>query len=304
MSSFHLGADQRHLAWDNALEPVVTIAPGDEVVVEVVDASGGQIEADDGADAVGRLDFGRVNPCTGPIRVDGATTADHLIVEVLEVVTGSWAWTANIPAFGLLSSDFPDAHLWISQVAGGSVLTPIGVTVPVRPMIGTIGVAKSQTGATPLIVPTEAGGNMDLPQLGAGSTLALPILYAGALLSLGDVHCVQGDGEVCGTGAETSATVRLRVTLGDGNLDAPRFTYADTRAPTSWTCTTGIGPDLFTASMDATRRAIEYLARQLAIAPLDAYLLCSLAGDLRISEIVDAPNWVVSMHLPDWLTTI
>ena len=220
-------------------------------------------------------------------------------MEILEIATETWAWTANIPGFGLLSDDFPEPHLWISAVRGGIVTTPPGIEVPVRPMIGTIGVAPSRRGPAPLLVPTLAGGNMDIAQLGAGTTLHLPAQVDGGLLSAGDTHAVQGDGEVCGTGAETAATVRLQVNVSShATSSAPWYEHSAPRPNTDWTCTTGIGPDLFEAARDATRRAVEIVAKGTGLDAVEAYLVLSLTGELRVSEIVDAPNWVMSMHVP------
>lgn len=302
MHAFQLRSEHQHLAWDNALVPALEVEPGDEVTINAVDASGGQLTSHDVDASVAGLDFTRVNPCTGPIAVRGAAPGDVLVVEILEVNTADWAWTANIPGFGLLADDFPDPRLWISKVNATTVRTPIGLEIPTRPMIGTIGVAPASPGRSPLLVPTLAGGNMDVAQMGASTTLRLPVQVKGALFSLGDFHAVQGDGEVCGTGAETAGQVRLRLRLEEGPLSAPRYSFPDRPRATSWQCTTGIGPDLFSAARDATRRAVDVVALQLDIPAVDAYLLCSLGGDLRISEIVDAPNWVVSMHLPEWLT--
>lgn len=293
-----LTADRSHLWWDNSLTPELRIAPGDTVELEVQDASGGQIARDDGADAVGRLDFAAVNPCTGPVYVEGAEPGDELVVTILDIATDSWGWTANIPGFGLLADDFPDPRLQISEVAGNVVRLPTGVEIAARPMIGTIGVAPRAAGQTPLLVPTEAGGNMDIPQLGVGARLHLPVRVAGALFSAGDDHAVQGDGEICGTGVETGATVRLQFDLvKDAGTAAPWYEHAARPAATDWVATTGIGPDLFAAAQAAARRGVELVART-GLEPIDAYLLLSLVGELRISEIVDAPNWVVSLHIP------
>jgi acetamidase/formamidase len=299
MESFHLSSDRRHLAWDRDIAPAVTVAPGDEVVLELVDASGGQIRRDDDAGALSRLDFNALNPCTGPVFVEGVGPGDDLVVTIEEIATSEWSWTANIPGFGLLSDDFPDPHLWISSVHDGLVSTPVGLDVPARPMIGTIGVAPSKPGPAPLLVPTLAGGNMDIAQLGVGTTLHLASQVSGGLLSAGDTHARQGDGEVCGTGAETSATVRLRIERGEkARSSSPWFHFAQPDRASSWVGTTGIGPDLFLAARDATRRAVELVSSCLRIAEIDAYLLLSLVGVLTVSEIVDAPNWVMSMHVP------
>jgi acetamidase/formamidase len=297
MAHFTVDSTSRHLVWDNQIPPAVTVEPGDEIDVVMVDASGAQISSSDGDEAVASLDFGAVNPCTGPIKVVGAKPGMTLLVEFLELEVGSWAWTANIPGFGLLADEFPDPRLWISSVGANSVATPIGVEIPKRAMIGTIGVPGPQTGSAPLLVPTQWGGNMDIAQVGRGATLSLPVGVEGALLSMGDAHAVQGDGEVCGTGAETSATARCRISLADREIETPTLTYQASAQPEIVFATTGIGPDLLTASREASLRAVDHLSRQLRIDPIDAYLLLSLVGELRISEVVDAPNWVVTMHI-------
>jgi acetamidase/formamidase len=298
MHSFHVPSTSQHLAWDNTLAAAVTVAPGDELTVEIVDASADQIHRDDDASAVSRLDFSRVNPCTGPIYVDGVEPGDELVVTIVEVDAGQWSWTANIPGFGLLSDDFPDAHLWISTIRNGVIATPIGVDCVARPMIGTIGLASAAPGLTPLLVPTNSGGNMDIAQIGAGTTLHLGVQVPGAMLSLGDTHGLQGDGEVCGTGAEMSSLVRLRVDVASNRATpSPWIEYAPSPLDERIVATTGIGPDLFSASREAVRRGIDLVVQRTGLAPIDAYLLLSLVGDLRISEIVNAPHWVVTMHL-------
>jgi formamidase len=139
---------------------------------------------------------------------------------------------------------------------------------------------------------------MDIPQLGVGARLHLPVRVPGALLSAGDAHAVQGDGEICGTGVETNCSLRIRVDLVKGTAtSAPWYEHAVPPSSQRWVATTGIGPDLFLAAQDAARRGIEQLTRT-GIDAVDAYLLLSLVGELRVSEIVDAPNWVASLHIP------
>jgi acetamidase/formamidase len=288
-----------HGSWDRSIEPVLRVDPGTEVTLELQDASGGQITPASEAEAVGRLDLGKVNPCTGPVSVEGLEPGEGLVVTILDVSTASWAWTGNIPGFGLLADDFPDAHLWISKVEGGRLETPVGVDLDVRPMIGTIGVAPATAGPHPILVPAENGGNMDIRQMGSGSELHLPVLVPDALFSAGDTHVLQGDGEVCGTGAETGATITVRLDRAESpHQGEPWMIYDQPVVDTRFAATTGIGPDLFKAAMEATRRGVELVVSRTGIAPIDAYLLLSLVGDLRISEIVDAPNWVVSLHIP------
>jgi acetamidase/formamidase len=144
---------------------------------------------------------------------------------------------------------------------------------------------------------------MDTRHLVAGTTLYLPVFHPGANLSMGDGHATQGDGEVCGTAIETPITATVRVTArNDLHVTGPEFEaapdpWAEQRAGRRY-ATDGIGPDLMTAARDATRRMIEWLGREHGLDPVQAYLLCSVAVDLRISEVVDVPNYVITAHCP------
>ena len=144
---------------------------------------------------------------------------------------------------------------------------------------------------------------MDIRQLNEGSTLLLPVQVAGALFSAGDCHAVQGDGEVCVTGIECPMSFSLRFNVRKGaHLPSPQFIVR--RTPVSahdrsgYFATTGIGPDLMENARNAVRRMIDWLTTRHGLSPEDAYILCSVAGDLKISEIVDRPNWIVSFHMP------
>ncbi|TDD82287.1 acetamidase/formamidase family protein [Actinomadura rubrisoli] len=295
----HIRRTSVHNVWDHAIPPVASLAPGAEFTVETADASGGQLGAGSGAADVAALDFARVNPVTGPFLVEGAEPGDALVIDVLDQAVGDWGWTANIPGFGLLADDFPGPHLRVSKISGGAAEPLPGLRVPVVPMIGTIGVAPPEPGAHSIVPPRRWGGNMDIRHIGPGARLVLPVGVDGALLSLGDAHAAMGDGEVCGTGIETEAAVRLRVGLRRGA--APSTPIIETHPRTHRTgaalATTGIGPDLMRAARDAVRALVDEVAARTGMAPVDAYLLASIAADLKISEVVDVPNWIVSAHL-------
>ncbi len=295
----HFRPTETHVAWDNAIGPIATLAPGDEITVGTLDASGGQLTATSVAGDLNGMDFGRVNPVTGPFRVEGAAAGDALVVEILDVSVGTWGWTANIPGFGLLADDFPDAHLRVSAIADGHAELLPGLLIPVVPMIGTIGVAPPEPGPHPMVPPSRWGGNLDIRHIGPGTRLVLPVGVDGALLSLGDAHAAMGDGEVAGTGVETEATVRLRVGVQHGTAPTTPMVETDPRTHRTGAAlaTTGVGPDLMAAAVHATRTLVEEVARRTGLAPVDAYLLASVAADLKISEVVDVPNWVVSAHL-------
>jgi len=225
-SAFHVRADQFHLAWDRAVEPILRVSSGDEVEFDALDASCGQIMAASTVADLATLDFSRVDQVCGPVFVEGAEPGDTLEVELLEFEPGDWGWTASIPGFGLLSDEFPDPALRITPLAGGVGEFLPGIRIPLAPFCGELGVAPAGEPRS-TIPPTELGGNMDTRHLTAGSVLWLPVAVSGALFSLGDGHAAQGDGEVCGTAIETPmrARVRLRVRR-DVRVSGPEFRTA------------------------------------------------------------------------------
>jgi acetamidase/formamidase len=295
----HIKRTETHNAWDRDLAPIAVIAPGDELTVETTDAGDGQLTAGSTSADVPGLDFTRVNPVTGPFEIEGARPGDALVIDILDMSVGSWGWTACIPGFGLLAEEFPDPHLRVSTIADGRAELLPGLSVPVVPMIGTIGVAPPEPGPHSIVPPRRWGGNLDIRHIGPGARLVLPVGVDGALLSLGDAHAAMGDGEVCGTGVETDATVRLRIGL--RRDAAPKTPIVETDPRTHRTgaalATTGVGPDLMAAAAEATRALITEVVNRTGMAAADAYLLASIAADLKISEVVDVPNWVVSAHL-------
>ncbi len=299
MPSFHLPRSTAHFTWNRDQVPAVVVDPGATVSLEVANASGGQFDRDATVAAVAALDFSRVNPVTGPVYVRGAEPGDALIVEILSIDLDNWGWTANIPGFGLLADVYRQPHLRISQVGERRAEMLPGLRIPVVPFVGTIGLAPAEAGDHPIVPPGPQGGNMDIRHVTPGATLYLPVAVEGALLSLGDTHAAQGDGEVCGTAIETSSEVTLRVHLQkQRGLRYPMLeTHPMSLRSGHAIATSGIGPDLCQAARDATQGMIEEIGRRTGLDPLDAYLLASVAGDLKISEIVDQPNWVVSMHL-------
>ncbi len=301
MRSLH-HLDHRHLGWDAAFPPVVELAPGDSIEVVLQDAFGGQLDGDAAAQDIAALDLAQANPLTGPIAVAGAKAGDTLAITFEDVEVGALAWTALIPGFGLLADDFPEPHVIVSSISGDEVAFGAMARLPVRPFLGTIGVAPAAPGLHSVIPPRRVGGNMDCRDVRAGATLLLPVEVDGALLSAGDPHGGQGDGEVCGTAVETTARARLRVELrpglaiGQPQLELPPEPASERREGAHRRLTMGVGPDLLSGARDATRGMIELLGRH-GLPPADAYALCSVAGHLRLLEVVDTPNWVVGMEL-------
>jgi acetamidase/formamidase len=297
---------QQHYGWDNSLPAVTSIAPGESLEFEVADSSAGQLSPDSTVVDVARLDFGRINPLAGPVFVDGAEPGDVLKVTLLSFTPSGWGWTANIPGFGLLADDFkePALHLWRYDPR---TLEPSlfgrWARVPLKPFTGTMGVALAEPGNHSVVPPRRVGGNMDIRDMALGTELFVPVEVAGALFSVGDTHAAQGDGEVCGTAIESPMRVALRFDLLKRQpLAFPRFR---TPGPVThhldahgYEATTGIGPDLMQAARAAVRSMIELLVREHGMPAVDAYMLCSVCGDLRISEIVDLPNWTISFYVP------
>jgi acetamidase/formamidase len=302
--------DAYHLAWDHSLEPVLEIEPGAEVGFAVRDASDQQLGPDSTSADVAALDFARVNPVAGPVFVKGARPGDALEVEILEFDARDWGWTAIIPGFGLLADEFSEPWLRISKVDPDrrAVVFSDSVTLPYEPFPGTIGVAPPEPGPHSIVPPSRWGGNMDIKHLRAGTTLLLPVGVEGALFSVGDTHAAMGDAEVCGTAVETAMDITLRISL-RRNLDLPAPQYripagelARTEQSAYHVCT-GVAPDLMEATRAATRALIGHLVDVRGLGRQEAYALCSVAADLRIHEVVDAPNWLVGAFIPDDIFT-
>jgi acetamidase/formamidase len=297
----YLPDEQAHFSWDTGNEPVLTVASGDTVVVWTRDISDNQIGPDSDASALTNFDWSRAYPLNGPIGIHGAAPGDTLKVEVLDVRTQGWGWTGVLPGFGLLPEDFPNAYLRTFDLSNGSFAhLREDIAIPLDAYFGTMGVCPAGAQAQSVVQPGRFGGNLDIRQLGRGSTLLLPIEVDRGLFSCGDAHGAQADGEVCGTGIEAPMYAALRFTLEkDRALPGPQFrTPARPDAGPSY-ATTGVGGDLYAAAQDAVRAMIDHLGVNHGLPPEDAYVLCSLAVDLRISEIVDGGQYIVSALLPD-----
>jgi acetamidase/formamidase len=285
-----------HNAWDAGLAPAVEIDPGDVVELAAPDASDDQITGSSDVAALSALDFSRMNPVAGPVFVHGARPGDALEVEILDVRTRTWGWTAIVPGFGLMADEYPGPWLGMSSVERDHVRFGHRARLPYRPFPGTIGVVPGEPGPHSVLPPSRFGGNLDVRHLTVGSTLLLPVGVDGALLSVGDGHAVQGDGEVCGSAVETGMEIALRVGLRRGlGPDGPQVHVPRAApSPSSETrITTGVAEDLHEATRAAVRAMIAFLVDRHGLEPLEAYALTSVAADLRIHEVVNAPRWVV-----------
>ncbi|PSJ65200.1 acetamidase/formamidase family protein [Kumtagia ephedrae] len=295
-----------HFGWDNSFVPAERVAPGSTIEFECLDSSGGQFDADSTVVDVPKLDFARVNPVTGPIFVEEAEPGDALKITIEQFKPSGFGWTANIPGFGLLADDFTEPALNIWKYDASSLEPALfgkNARVPLKPFAGTIGNAPEEAGLHSVVPPRRMGGNLDIRDLAAGTVLYLPVEVAGALFSVGDTHAAQGDGEVCGTAIESPMNAVLTIDLvKDARLRFPRFTtpgpvtrHLDAKG---YEVTTGVGPDLMSGAKAAVSQMVDLLAGRYGLDPVEAYMLGSVCGDLRISEIVDMPNWVVSFYFP------
>lgn len=299
-------ASHQHLRWCRDHAPITTVAPGDTLEFSEMDAVCGQLSAQSTSADLATLDFERVNPIVGPIFVDGAEPGDALKVTLLGFNPSGWGWTGIIPGFGLLADEFPDPalNIWTyDRAMSAPTLFSSIAKIPLRPFCGIVGVEQAAPGEFSTLPPYATGGNLDTRDLTVGVEIYLPVQVPGALFSLGDPHCAQGDGEVCGTAIESpmGAAVKLDLVKGE-NLRFPRFVthepvtrHIDSRG---YEATMGVGPDLMQASREAVRGMIDRLIKLHGLSAEQAYMLCSVAGDLRINEIVDMPHVVVSFYMP------
>ena len=302
MAEYYLDDSVTQPFWDKAVTARLTIDPGDTVVMECAEPTGQLTPASTGDDLL-NLDFSKVHALTGSIFVKGAAAGDTLEVEILEMRHKAWGWTGHMPGFGLLQEDFDYAYIHHWELAGDTCHFGVNdITVPFEPFPGCVGVAPAEAGRLDTIPPRFNGGNVDVRDLVVGSIFWLPVLAEGALFSTGDCHAAQGQGEVNGTAIESPMTVTMRfnvrkdMAIRELQLRRPSpMTKADSAG---YHITTAHGPDLMENAKNAVRYMIEWLVANHGLSESQAYCLCSAAGDLKIAEIVDAPNWVVAFHMP------
>jgi len=304
MATHHLDDTQPHAFWDNSYPARLRIQPGDTVVFETLEASAGQVGPDSASVVVGNLNFDLIHPLTGPVYVEGAEPGDALVVDIVSIKHKGWGWNAVIPGFGLLAEDFPDPYLHHYKLGETTCEFRSDIQIPYEPFCGVMGVGPREAGRFNTIPPRENAGNIDIRHLTPGSRAFFPVLVPGALFSCGDCHSAQGDGEVNGTGIETKMSVTLTFNLQkSAHIPELRFITPPGKKLTvadegGYYVATAHGPDLCKNSQQAIRYIIDYLSSEHNMTREQAFCLCGAAVDLKISEIVDAPNWIVSAYLP------
>jgi acetamidase/formamidase len=289
--------------WDGSLPPVLKIASGDRVTIETLSgepedmpspASG--FEVLPGHAEVLAATFRGPGPhlLTGPVYVENAEPGDVLEVRVLDIkLRADWGWNLQMPFKGTLPEDFPELrrlHIPLDRKRNVAKL-PWGQELPLAPFFGNFGVAPARGwGRLSSKEPRVFGGNMDNKELVAGSTIYFPVFNPGALFSAGDGHAVQGDGEVCLTAIEAPLTGIFEFHLRkDMKLTAPRA-----EKPDAW-ITMGFDEDLEDAVKQALRDMIVLICDHSGLSRQDAYTLCSLAADLRVTQTVDGNKGIHCM---------
>jgi acetamidase/formamidase len=301
MANHVLAALPTHSRWNRALEPRLTIAPGDTVHLESLEASGAQVHPAMTVAEFLSIDRGRVHALTGPVYVEGAEPGDVLEINVLEVKHKGWGWSSVTPGLGFLKERFADPYLFHWQLEQAVTRSLAPAVVPLRPFCGVMGVAPGEDGEFRTRPPGVFGGNMDVRELSSGATLYLPVLNPGALFSAGDAHAAQGDGEVCINGIECPAHVTLQFRLhkqrhlsGPIVESAPRVEQDIEKA---WIVVES-ATDATAAARAATSRMIDLLVDRWGFRDVHAYLLCSVALHLRFSQVVNEPMFTVSAAMP------
>lgn len=298
MTAHTLSAEPTHSVWDRSLAPRLRIVPGDEVSIQCVDASGGQVRPGMTAGEYLTIDRTRIHALTGPIWIDGAEPGDVLQIDVLSTHHSGWGWSSVIEGLGFLKDRFREPYLFHWRLEGESTHSLAPAIVPLRPFLGVMGVARAEDGAFRTRPPGPFGGNLDVRELGAGSHLYLPVYNPGALFSCGDGHAAQGDGEVCINGIECPLDVTLRFHLHKrqplaGPLVESSDVIASDSAPDAWVVVE-TGTDLAVAARAATHRMIDLLVSRWGFSEVHAYILCSVAMRLRLSQVVNEPVHTVS----------
>lgn len=298
MTLHTLSADPTHSLWDRTFEPRLHIEPGDQVHFECVDASGGQVYPGMTVDEYQNIDRTRIHALTGPVWIEGAEPDDVLQIDVLATQHRGWGWSSIIEGLGFLKDRFRTPYLFHWQLDGNETRSLFPAVLPIRPFLGVMGVARAEDGSFRTRPPGPFGGNLDVRELCAGSKLYLPVYNHGALFSCGDGHAAQGDGEVCINGIECPLDVTLGFHLHKQQpLTGPLVESSESVAPDTrgdaWVVVES-AEDAVAAARGATNRMIDLLISRWGFSEVHAYILCSVALKLRLSQVVNEPMYTVS----------
>jgi acetamidase/formamidase len=262
----------------DTIPPALFIEPGDTVVIECQDAWNGVMKD---RESNPELELNDVIPATGPIYVNGAEPGDALEIHIEDVQPRTPGMPLVMPGKGYLK-DFPGKFLMCLEIKDGMVEFSDNIKIPIQPHPGFIAVAPGGGAEQPTRFSGPYGGNMDCKEITNGATLYLPVFAPGGLLFVGDGHAVQGDGEVCVSAAECDMEVRLKVAvIKNASINMPRVESEHSFI------TIGIAEKLDDALTMALRDMIGFLQQKEDLTPEEAYVLCSLAVDMRINQLVN-----------------
>ncbi|MEO1052352.1 MAG: acetamidase/formamidase family protein [Bacteroidota bacterium] len=294
-AQYTLTRQQTHNRFSSTIPPVLKVPSGAVIEAFTEDASDEQFDINSKASALDSLSFDPIHPLTGPVYVEGAEVGDVIAVKLHKIEIGDWGWTAVVPGFGFLADQFTEPYLRTFALGkdGESVKFNDKISIPLRPFPGVMGVAPATDSMLSTIPPRANGGNMDDPHMIEGTTVYFPVFVEGALFSIGDAHAAQGMGEVCGTGIEAPMrfVYQIDVIKGKPYLKEPQYETDDFYAVTAF------ATSLDEASKKAVSYMVDYLVDEHGLERTEAYVLCSLAGDLKVAEVVDVPHVLVSMHM-------
>jgi acetamidase/formamidase len=292
---YHLSAEQTHNKFSRNEKPVLTVKSGAVIEVFTEETTDKQLNLGSSVEDLATLKSDPIHPLTGPVFVEGAEPGDTLAVTLHEIELGDWGFAAIMPGFGLLADEFTDPYLRTFDFSKNKqeIQFTDKIKIPLNPFPGVMGVAPDTDERLSTIPPRANGGNMDDPHLVEGTTVYFPVFVNGALFSIGDTHAVQGAGEVTGTAIEAPMRViyELNLIKGGRKLQEPEYETNDSYAVTAYATT------LDEAAKKATRYMINYLVEEHGMDRYAAYMLCSLAGKLKIAEVVDMPHMLVTMHM-------
>ena len=264
---------------DKENKPVLKINSGDKVIFECRDAFNQVIKKP--GDLPINFDMEHINPATGPVYIEEAEPGDTLEVHIEKIDLADQGACCIIPNFGFIAEDFPEPWTRIIPIKDGYAEFSSTIKIPIDPFPGTIIVAPPE-GAHGTLIPKEYGGNMDSKACRVGTTVYLPIFVKGALFGVGDVHAVQGDGEVCGTAVEIDADVTIKLVVNkEKKIKRPQYETDEYFMTTAWGETTD------EAAKIALRDMIDWLVAEKKLTREEAYALCSCTVDIRVSQFVD-----------------
>ncbi len=292
---YTLTSDQTHNRFSSTIAPVLTVPSGAVIEAFTEEASDQQIKPGSPIEDLKNVSFDPIHPLTGPVFVEEAQPGDVIAVTLHQIEILQWGWTAIFPGFGYLPEQFPDYSLKTFDIDSNATTVTFNerVKIPLKPFPGVMGVAPATDSLLSTIPPRTNGGNMDNPFFTEGTTVYFPVLVEGALFSIGDTHAAQGLGEVCGTAIEAPMRIIYEINLIKGwSIPEPQYETDQYYAVTAF------GETLDTAAKKATSFMVDYLVKEQELTREDAYMVCSLAGDLHIAEVVDVPHVLVAMHMP------